>query len=70
MVSVVQETMIGDVYVVLYSDGSQKYFDAVALGCAWLRMSNDVFYDIYGFNFNPHKYGDLYERCRKLVHGT
>ena len=67
---VISERMFGNVYVVTYSDGSKKYYDAVALGCEWFRMSNDVFYDIYGFNFNPHKYGDLYDRCRKLVHGA
>ena len=43
-------------------------YDAVHLGCEWFKMSNDGFYSMYGFNFNPHKWG-LYEKCRKLVHG-
>lgn len=67
MVSVVQETMIGDVYVVLYSDGSQRWFDAVQLGCEWLTMDKAAFYRLYGFSFNPLKYEGLYERCRKRV---
>ena len=30
----------------------------------WFRMSNDAFYDLYGFNFNPHSYPGLYEAAR------
>lgn len=35
----------------------------------WFRMSNDTFYDLYGFNFNPHKYPGLYEEARKRTYG-
>ncbi len=66
---VVSELLVGDVYYVGFSDGTVKEFDAVKLGCEWFRMSNDAFFAIYGFNFNPHKYAGLYERCRKLVYG-
>lgn len=31
----------------------------------WLRTSNDVFFEIYGFNFNPHIYPGLYETVMK-----
>lgn len=69
--NIVYETgqiVIGNTLIVTFSDGTRKYYDAVKLGCKWFRMSNDAFYDTYGFNFNPHKWG-LYEICRKLVHG-
>ncbi|CAF1778083.1 hypothetical protein NRS6094_04333 [Bacillus subtilis] len=36
------------------------------LACAWFKCSNDVFFDIYGFNFVPR--GRLYEEARKHVH--
>ena len=26
----------------------------------WFRMSNDGFFELYGFNFNPHE--DVYKR--------
>jgi hypothetical protein len=35
----------------------------------WFTMSNDSFYDMYGFNFNPHEYPGLYEQARERVHG-
>lgn len=35
----------------------------------WFTMSNDNFYDVYGFNFNPHAYPGLYEKARKRVYG-
>ncbi len=34
----------------------------------WFRMSNDAFYSIYGFNFNPHNYPGLYEAARKKLY--
>ena len=54
--------------VVIWSDGSMVRYDAIELGCEWFKMSNDAFYDIYGFNFNPHKIPGLYEYCRKKVY--
>ena len=53
--------------IVSFSDGSKKMYDAFKLGCKWLKMSNDTFYSIYGFNFNPHNIPGLYERCMKEV---
>lgn len=35
----------------------------------WFKMSNDAFYELYGFNFNPHKYPYLYEIARQEVYG-
>lgn len=35
----------------------------------WFKMSNDGFYSLYGFNFNPHEYDGLYEIARKKVYG-
>ena len=61
------QKLVGKVLTVTFSDGSVKWYDAIELGCAWFRMSNDSFYETYGFNFNPHKFG-LYDYCRKLVY--
>lgn len=35
----------------------------------WFKMSNDTFYELYGFNFNPHDYPMLYEIAREEVYG-
>ena len=35
----------------------------------WFQMSNDAFYQFYGFNFNPHKYPGLYDLARERVFG-
>lgn len=35
----------------------------------WFKLSNDEFFRIYGFNFNPHEYVGLYEIARKKVFG-
>ncbi|HCA29493.1 MAG TPA: hypothetical protein DEP23_07990 [Ruminococcaceae bacterium] len=64
----VSQQVVGRTLVVKYSDGSVKMYDAIRLGCEWFRMSNDCFFEMYGFNFNPHAHG-LYDICRKLVHG-
>lgn len=34
----------------------------------WFRMSNDDFYRLYGFNFNPHEHPGLYEWGRKTLY--
>ena len=33
----------------------------------WFKMSNDAFFKLYGFNFNPHNYPGLYDDARKRV---
>lgn len=35
----------------------------------WFSMSNNTFFDLYGFNFNPHKYPNLYEEARQRLWG-
>lgn len=35
----------------------------------WFKTSNDAFFSLYGFNFNPHEYTFLYEIARKEVYG-
>ena len=62
-----QRVLFGTLYV-LYSDGSIKHFDAVEVGCNWFKMSNDAFYNVYGFNFNPHEH-HLYNQCKRIVYG-
>jgi len=44
---------VGSLLFVKYSNGTTKCFDAVELAVNWLSMSNDAFYDIYGFNYIP-----------------
>lgn len=56
------------ILIVTWSDGTITNYDAVKLGCEWFKMSNDAFFSIYEFNFNPHEISGLYEHCRKLVY--
>lgn len=37
-------------------------------GIIWFNTDNDTFFDLYGFNFNPHEYEDLYEIARRDVY--
>lgn len=34
----------------------------------WFNTDNDTFFDLYGFNFNPHEYEDLYEIAQRDVY--
>lgn len=34
----------------------------------WFKIDNDTFFDLYGFNFNPNEYEDLYEIARRDVY--
>jgi hypothetical protein len=34
----------------------------------WFKTDNDTFFKLYGFNFNPHEYEDLYEIARRDVY--
>ena len=36
----------------------------------WFRLTNDDFYMLYGFNFNPHEYPGLYEIARDKYYGV
>lgn len=36
----------------------------------WFGMSNDTFFELYGFNFNPHEFPGLYEAARERVYGN
>jgi len=53
--------------IINYSDGTVKVFNALDLTKQWFSMSNDAFYDLYEFNFNPHKFNGLYENGRKAM---
>ena len=59
---------IGDLLIITWNDGTITYFNALSLGCAWFKMSNDAFYEIYGFGWSPHEIPGLYERCRAAVY--
>lgn len=52
-----------------YSSHSFKGKSLLEWAAAWFKMSNDAFYQIYGFNFSPHEYPMLYEIARKKVYG-
>lgn len=34
----------------------------------WFKTDNDAFFKLYGFNFNPSEYEDLYEIARRDVY--
>lgn len=55
-------------YKMLYSLYTYKRVSLLKWAIRWFKTSNDVFYDLYGFNFNPHKYPYLYEIARKEVY--
>lgn len=65
----VNQELVGNTLIVKFSDGSENYYNITDLGCDWFRMTNDSFFDYYGFNFNPHNFEGLYEKCRNLVFG-
>ena len=44
-----------------------KAYSKKQLTLDWFRMSNDTFYKLYGFNFNPHEYPGLYQWGRKVL---
>lgn len=33
----------------------------------WFKTDNDTFFEVYGFNFNPHVYPYLYDIARDEV---
>lgn len=66
---VVRQQRIWDNLLITFSDGTQIVHNLIELGCDWFRMCNDSFYRTYGFNFNPHEYSGIYERCKEIVHG-
>lgn len=44
-----------------------KPYSKIKLTIDWFRNTNDGFFRVYGFNFNPHNYPGLYEKGRKIV---
>ena len=49
-------------YDVLFLNGKSLMYWALE----WFSMSNDAFFDLYKFNFNPHNYPGLYEQTREI----
>lgn len=64
----VSQKVLLDTLFVKWSDGSTTTYNAVDMGVEWFKMSNDTFYKVYGFNFNPHEWLGLYEKCRRIVY--
>lgn len=54
---------IGETLIVNYSDGTFKNHNAIELAKDWLRLSNDSFYSLYGFNYVPSEM--IMDRARK-----
>ena len=46
-----------------------KLYSKKKLCLDWFQMSNDAFYDFYGFNFNRPEYPELYDWGRKTLYG-
>ena len=42
-----------------YEGVTYKGYKLIDLAAEWFRMNNDAFFDVYGFNFNPHQYPGL-----------
>ena len=51
-----------------YENATYKGHPMVDLAVSWFKMSNDDFFKVYGFNFNPHQYPGLYEKARSIVY--
>lgn len=62
-----QSVLLGTL-LVNWSDGTVSTYSATDMGVEWFKMSNDDFFKKYGFNFNPHEYPGLYEKCRRIAH--
>lgn len=54
----------------MYTVQTYKGKSLIDWAIIWFKTSNDGFYALYGFNFNPHKYPYLYEIARKRVYGS
>lgn len=61
-----QSVLLGTL-LVNWSDGTTSTYNATDMGVEWFKMSNDDFFKKYGFNFNPHEYPGLYEKCRRIA---
>ena len=48
---------------------NRKVYSKKKLTLDWFQMSNDGFFKLYGFNFNPHDYPGLYMWGRKTLFG-
>lgn len=57
-------------YEKLYSKKMYKGASLMDWAIRWFKMSNDAFFNAYGFNFNPHDYPGLYQVARKKVYGV
>lgn len=47
-----------------------KSYSAKQLTIDWFTNTNDSFFSVYGFNFNPHEYPGLYEWGQEQLYGT
>lgn len=61
-----QSVLLGTL-LVKWSDGTTSTYNATDIGVEWFKMDNDTFFKVYGFNFNPHEYPGLYEKCREIA---
>lgn len=45
-----------------------KLYSKKKLCIDWFTMTNDIFFETYRFNFNPHEYSGLYEWGRREIY--
>ena len=57
----VEETYFSKV-IVKYNSGKTKVYDAQELTESWFNMSNEGFYNTYGFNYIPSSKMQLWYR--------
>lgn len=62
-----RQVLIGNKLKVRWSDGTVESYDAVDLTLERFCMDSHAFYRKYRFNFNPHYYPRLYEKCSEAL---
>lgn len=67
--TVLKQRVLGDKIFLQYENGDVKAYPLIFLGCEWFKMSNNAFYEKYGFNLNPCEIPGLYDKCRRIVYG-
>lgn len=54
-----------DILSVTYSNGNHASMDAVGVAKDWLTMSNDEFYEVFGFNWIPSQ--EMQKKAREML---
>lgn len=63
-----KDTCVENIYLkAKYTDGTERRYELTQLGVDWIRLNSNQFFAKYGFDFNPHKYEGLYEKCYEIA---